>query len=451
MFALCRYLPAALVVLCGGSIGGCRKPSKSPPQGPQESVSESPSAPKPRFSLNVETKDCRDQDGGVGLNESMVGPCANLRGQNLSGHNLSGVDLSGADLEGANLAGANLAGANLSFAKLTKANLKDANLRAAIFQSCPGIESVNFEGAEFDPETILPGTVAALKSRGLVFRGPAITNRDRLPFGRHGAAVVSTSETSITLKGTTGFKADPLTEDDHVILQHTAMRMADLRMSGHLGPWFAKVFGGETTDDVLRYLAERTSFVFLDSISGNGDAGATTVAINLTKLWFLSRLGAKPVAPVLNVNGKKIQIDSPRVGLIAVSQGFRANAFGSMSRITTLIHEARHSDCPTPPTATAFQEAERISALTAVPSCHNSHATCTSGPFKDLRACDAHPWGAYAIGAVFATRISAGCTNCSEFERQITLADAVDNMSRLQGLDGLFDGKHGDPNMARGP
>ena len=66
----------------------------------------------------------------------LIGPGANLSGENLSGvdltgENLSGVDLTNANLSGANLSSANLTGADLSDADLTGANLTGANLTGA--------------------------------------------------------------------------------------------------------------------------------------------------------------------------------------------------------------------------------------------------------------------------------------------------------------------------------
>jgi len=58
----------------------------------------------------------------------LVGPGANLAGEDLNGLDLSGVNLSGADLSGASLRGANLSGANLSTANVANADFTGSNL-----------------------------------------------------------------------------------------------------------------------------------------------------------------------------------------------------------------------------------------------------------------------------------------------------------------------------------
>ena len=77
----------------------------------------------------------------------LIGPGANLSGENLSGvdltgENLSGVDLTNANLSGANLSSANLTGADLSDADLSNAFLYEANLTGA------NLSGANLSGAD---------------------------------------------------------------------------------------------------------------------------------------------------------------------------------------------------------------------------------------------------------------------------------------------------------------
>lgn len=124
----------------------------------------------------------------------------------------------------------------------------------------------------------------------------------------------------------------------------------------------------------------------------------------------------------LQLNGTKISILSPRVGVIQIGQGlFTANQIkgsptdsiaNSFMRLATLFHEGRHDDSNG--TNVAFP-----------------HAVCPSGDFAGSYACENNINGPYAIEAILMRRIYDACTSCSESEKKALQAAIADSQSRL--------------------
>jgi hypothetical protein len=65
-------------------------------------------------------------------------------------------------------------------------------------------------------------------------------------------------------------------------------------------------------------------------------------------------------------------------------------------------------------------------------------------------ACDVHPWGAYAVGAIFQEALINSASTPDE--KRILQVMAIDSYSRLIGIKrrDLLDGKYGEPDMTSG-
>jgi hypothetical protein len=64
--------------------------------------------------------------------------------------------------------------------------------------------------------------------------------------------------------------------------------------------------------------------------------------------------------------------------------------------------------------------------------CTHAHVPCPKGhPLEGQLACDAHPWGAYSAGFIFAKNVYRACANCTEQQKQDALASATDDYTRL--------------------
>jgi len=89
------------------------------------------------------------------LDGYLVGPGADLRGDNLAGANLTGYNLEWTDLTGTNLAGANLTDADLADAAVDSTRLADANLSGAQLAEA-GLFAPHSGGVIVSPTTTLP-------------------------------------------------------------------------------------------------------------------------------------------------------------------------------------------------------------------------------------------------------------------------------------------------------
>ena len=85
----------------------------------------------------------------------------------------------------------------------------------------------------------------------------------------------------------------------------------------------------------------------------------------------------------------------------------------SLLRLSVLFHEARHSD--------------GNGQYAAFP-----HATCASGDYQGLAACEENLNGPYAVQAILLRYFYSGCTNCTDTEKQGLLLALSDFQSRLQ-------------------
>jgi hypothetical protein len=126
-------------------------------------------------------------------------------------------------------------------------------------------------------------------------------------------------------------------------------------------------------------------------------------------------------------DGKIIPVVSPRVGLIQIGEGLFFKKFqvnqeqvqapaNSISRLSTLFHEARHSDGHG--VTLAF-----------------GHAFCPEGhAYAGYPACDKNLNGPYTIGAQVLKSLAQGCGDCSVREKTILTALEADSRSRILKL-----------------
>lgn len=252
--------------------------------------------------------------------------------------------------------------------------------------------------------------------------------------------------------------------------------------------YFRKVFGGISSREVRQYLDDRVKiYLHEDELKDASlipmefrytkwaeipnlekqmeDKGAEIVAFNLGGSLF--RSGAiDGVVPVLSLPGHKpIRIDNPRVGVIVVGKGYtdvleispgKRVALPVGDRLNTLLHEARHSDCPGGSSSSDFvvgRTAENYLAFSAQfkkTQCGFPHSICPEkSSFAGLPACDSAPWGPYAIGAIYTTAIAAKEADLKI--RRFYEALAADAISRISySYEDLLNGKLGEPDMSSG-
>jgi hypothetical protein len=228
-------------------------------------------------------------------------------------------------------------------------------------------------------------------------------------------------------------------------------------VSADSGSPFDKVFGGTSNENIIRYLDKRlshflpsnTKLVSKKSSSITPFSESVTVASNLgTAQYITNALEDRSASSITFPDGTKLDINSTRVGLIKL--GAYEN-FGKIKRISTLVHEGRHSDCPYGLDVAELKKYEKgdEEVKTEALSCGMVHTPCPDGhEFEGQYACDRVPWGAYAVGGVYLSAVGVGCTSCTEAERHEALVSAYDAYNRLLFNSGdLLSGDLGNPKM----
>ena len=178
-------------------------------------------------------------------------------------------------------------------------------------------------------------------------------------------------------------------------------------------------------------------------------------------LWFAAKVLGEEAIDV-DIGGRRLTVDSPRIGLIGVPDDYLAEAgplsvlspwMRQMIRQETLVHEARHSDCPRGlPVATLerAREARSRESFTrgADLRCGHMHVDCREGIYRGLPACDDQPWGSYSAGLLFHDAVMRG-EGLSARERQVAEIIRKDLLSRLNfDHRAMLDGELGPPDMS---
>lgn len=251
-----------------------------------------------------------------------------------------------------------------------------------------------------------------------------------------------------------------LSESERHALDVSTTTMGALTLDGGRVKAFSNVFGGNSSSNVVRYFERRVNYALSEStdIDGRivddpaepippGAHSAELVARNLgTGLWVGSLVQDSGTVDFM-INGKVIAITSSRVGIMQFGDVFARR--DPIQQINTLVHEARHSDC------TGGLRAEDLAQLRdgSLPDnkkCGHFHVPCPVGhPLEGELACDSHPWGAYAVGAIYSLAVASSCSSCTGPEKTVAEQEALDSLSRL-----LFDpvemvdGKFGPADMS---
>jgi hypothetical protein len=197
-------------------------------------------------------------------------------------------------------------------------------------------------------------------------------------------------------------------------------KAADSQFNGAV----TKAFGGDQPSDVYQFIRERVKHVYSDTEMAEFRVTARWGA-NSSQQWLIKEMSGEDIsngtvfqsgandgaslAMFLKINEKNmglpidltvalptgpLRVDSFRVGLVRLTKYYSVlpDDKGNLlplppeSRISTLVHEGRHSDCPQ-----GIQSDD----------CAFSHRICPSGPAKGEAACDNSLWGPYALGAIY--------------------------------------------------
>jgi hypothetical protein len=225
-----------------------------------------------------------------------------------------------------------------------------------------------------------------------------------------------------------------LSAEARQLLKSDIAHLAGLRIQAPAGSYFEQVFGGRGAQAVVRYLDRRIDYI---SRADEDDYYAT----NQATLWKLYGPGAELglIGPGDDPWYDGIPFESGRVPLREPGTGFLhlGNLFfdelDRVGRLETLVHEARHTDCPralserdlrlfVEATLTGTEEGwvETIEAgggfSSAGRRCNYEHVPCADGETSLM--CDREAWGPNMVAIVFMHALWKYCASCTDAERE---------------------------------
>lgn len=224
---------------------------------------------------------------------------------------------------------------------------------------------------------------------------------------------------------------------------------------------FIKLFGGIDAASLLSFIDKRINILFDQSVNvddrmdeyKNGvkvteaqqqmNRGTAFAANRSFELWMFAATFPKDREIYFTTATKNLAIKSTRAGIVQLTKDYGTlnDREGSpriwLNRVDSLIHEARHSDCPAGITRSLLNGVyddnnEALAQWEKTSTCAFPHVSCPVGhPLEGLKACDSRPFGSYSVSTLFALMIKNSCTNCSEHEKQMANVMFADSVSRL--------------------
>jgi hypothetical protein len=262
---------------------------------------------------------------------------------------------------------------------------------------------------------------------------------------------------------TPGIHLDPeLSQGESQKVSQDMGLLRTLEFDGSKVKYFSDIFGGNDAASVENYLNDRVhwivsskknldgSVVSLSNTFGAMNSSSTpqVVATNIgAAIWFSALVSGGQSAGI-QIGRDLVEIRSTRSGVIQLGVAYSSDLADPLLRVSTLVHEARHSDC----TGGVSKQDLRLLRSGKDPTrkdCGHLHADCPAGhPYAGYPACDDHPWGAYAVEADYMAAIAKTCQNCSAQDQKVATVVFADAASRVLQLDDLLDGKYGAPDMS---
>jgi uncharacterized protein YjbI with pentapeptide repeats len=393
----------------------------------QKNTPASPTRSEIEFRYDSQRDDCVNLRGQSGLNHGYLGECGevselNLRSTVLQGKVFNGIRATHVNWEGADLRGASFKGAWIVSSSFKDAILQDADfrssllervvfnaadLRGADFRSSvfQEMESEHLSGATLSAQSRLPGSIEDYEHAGLLIAEPDFNSR------LHSVHFDS--------------KMSPLVRA-WVMLD--VQKLTELKIDAKESALFSSIFGGSTQEDLISYFFSRISAIvrkdFNDFQLRLAPPLSSTLASNLgTALMFENIYTQRKTGHQRSakVNGQQITPSPGLNGILMLGPGYTRSETNQSLRLSTLVHEARHTDCPSPPSADqlgpAFEGETPHQDLSEL-QCGYFHIMCPKGSeLEGLRACDNQDDGAYGATRAFAEALDRSCENCTERER----------------------------------
>lgn len=268
------------------------------------------------------------------------------------------------------------------------------------------------------------------------------------------------------------------TKSQEATLQSDLKGLVSLQIESS-DPWFRKIFGGASAQNVTAYLDDRINYFIPWTVNipasvwpapyfpppaevqdASGKVVGALGAYNIgTDLFFVNIKYWDDYTTyyLLGSFGRRLKLESTRVGLIEIGPRYferldpadpnRKIPTSRIERMAFLVHEARHSDCSGGLNRSDIEQV-RFSRPIQNAQCGYSHVKCPAGhKYENLEACENVSWGAYAVESVFLAAVINSCKNCSAEEIQQAKDLLQDRQSRVLNWNELLAGRAGEPNM----
>ncbi len=416
---------------------------------------------------------------------NLLEPCSKISDQNFNGADLRNKNLQGSILKNVQFNNANLSGANLQDTDVRSVNFASANLQGADFSGSIMDETTNFASSDLRGTYFVRGNNAGklefsdlkktridhakmnVKTVALVdFESAVLENQIDFQFSTPvvGKMILLNSGTAVSLASEQS--DNPISEFNRRFLTDVFEDFSANKFKADPKSLFYKFFGSlegvTSTDKLKNYLGSRIKY-FFHSKAKQKSAGAQTVAFNSTINWFNALLNsyitkgeidANPVIPAsFNLNGQRVIYSNSSVQVVGLGDLMFNGVFNSLSKLSAVIHEGRHSDCLEIPTATQLRaimgmDRDPMVAKIALQKCHQAHVKCPKGhSLAGEFACDDYAWGAYTVSFLVDNYVAQNCETCSPREKLQALAREKDDRTRILVFDDILNGRAGEPNL----
>lgn len=256
-----------------------------------------------------------------------------------------------------------------------------------------------------------------------------------------------------TSGGTTKFDVtldSELTSAERTSLKSSFNLLENLRINGSSIYGFSKIFGGTRSSNVVNYLERRVNYI----LSENTNIDSRLMIPTIETARFLDYFALNPSVFVwykdvyysdrvlFVISNIPQEVNSSRFGVVQLGNIFTDS--DAITQAVTLVHEARHSDCPGGALLSdvvGFTESGRTPQNK---KCGQLH-TDTICPGS---SCDGFAWGPYAIDFIYSLTIFKTCSSCTETQK----IQAQTNANQVQGaafdIIGTLNGVYGEPDMS---
>jgi len=241
-----------------------------------------------------------------------------------------------------------------------------------------------------------------------------------------------------------------LTSAERISVNNSVDLLESMKIDGSKTAYFSEIFGGNSSSNVVSYLENRVNYVvsqFTDldsrvlypsSIKKNL---LETYALNPSVyIWYLDVIYS-PEGVRFLVSGTPRNVNSSRVGVMQLGDIFTTS--DAITQAITIVHEARHSDCPEGALASEIVRwYERLPPINH--TCGQLHGLCPDG----FNSCDVIPWGPYAIDFIYSLSIVNGCSSCTTTQTQQAQINANQVQGQAFDINGSMNGVYGPPDMS---